>query len=95
VGAPKTRLRVRVVPGASRSGVAGRHGESWKLRVCRPPERGKANAAVLELLSDTLRVPRRQLELVSGGGARDKVVEVTGLSLAEAEERLGAAAQDV
>lgn len=90
---PKTRLRLRVIPGAARSGVAGRHGEAWKLRVAQAPERGKANTAVLELLSDALRVPRRQLELVRGESDRDKVVTVSGLSLEEAEQRLAMAAE--
>lgn len=90
---PKTRLRLRVIPGAARSGVAGRHGEAWKLRVAQAPERGKANTAVLELLSDALRVPRRQLELVRGESDRDKVVTVSGLSLEEAEQRLALAAE--
>ena len=78
---------------AARSGVAGRHGEAWKLRVAQAPERGKANTAVLELLSDALRVPRRQLELVRGESDRDKVVTVSGLSLEEAEQRLAMAAE--
>jgi len=93
VEGPKTRLRLRVIPGAARSGVAGRHGEAWKLRVAQAPERGKANTAVLELLSDALRVPRRQLELVRGESDRDKVVTVSGLSLEEAEQRLAMAAE--
>ncbi len=93
MGGPKTRLRLRVIPGAARSGVAGRHGEAWKLRVEQAPERGKANIAVLDLLSSALRVPRKQIELVRGESARDKVVTVTGLSLEEAEERLASAAE--
>jgi len=93
VEGPKTRLRLRVIPGAARSGVAGRHVEAWKLRVAQAPERGKANTAVLELLSDALRVPRRQLELVRGESDRDKVVTVSGLSLEEAEQRLAMAAE--
>ena len=90
---PKTRLRLRVVPGAARSCVAGRHGEAWKLRVRQAPERGRANGAVLDLLSDALHVPRAQLELVRGGTARDKVVAVTGLSTKEAERRLARASE--
>lgn len=82
------RLRVRVLPGSHRSGVVGRHGDAWKLRVTAPPERGKANDATLDLLARTLRVGAADLHLVSGHGARDKTVEVRGLSAAEAERRL-------
>jgi uncharacterized protein len=88
---PSIRLTLRVSPGASTAGVIGRHGPGWKLRVSPPAEDGKANRAVLELLADTLHVPRRSLELLSGHGGRDKVVAVEGLSRAEAERRLAAA----
>ena len=83
-----TRLRVRVIPGSPRAGVVGRHGEAWKLRVTAPPERGRANEATLDLLAGTLGVERVDLRLVSGHGARDKTVEVSGLSSDEAERRL-------
>ena len=85
---PSTRLHVRVSPGAARAGVVGRLGEAWKVRVSAAPEQGRANLAVLELLSETLDVPRDRLELLTGHGARDKVVAVSGLTGAEAERRL-------
>ena len=83
-----TRLRLRVSPGAGRAGIVGRHGDAWKLRVTSPPERGRANAAVVCLLADALGVPERSLALVSGHASRDKVVELHGLDGDEAERRL-------
>ena len=91
MGPPPIRLRIRVSPGARRVGIAGRIGESWKLRVAAPAEGGRANEAVVRLLAETLDVPRTQVALVSGHGARDKVVELEGLELAEAERRLAGA----
>jgi uncharacterized protein (TIGR00251 family) len=88
MGPPPIRLRVRVSPGAQRVGVAGRVDEAWKLRVAAPAEGGRANEAVVRLLAETLEVPRRGVTLVSGHGARDKVVELEGVELAEAERRL-------
>jgi uncharacterized protein (TIGR00251 family) len=82
------RLRLRVSPGAARSEIVGRHGEGWKVRVAAAPERGRANEAVIRLLTDALRVEPGRLALVSGGASRDKVVEVRGLDAAEAERRL-------
>lgn len=88
MGGPSTRLRLRVVPGATKPGFAGRYGESWKLRVAAAPERGRANEETLELLADTLGLAPANLRLVSGHGSRDKTVEVSGLTAAEAERRL-------
>jgi uncharacterized protein (TIGR00251 family) len=86
-----TRLELRVVPGARRPGVVGRHGAAWKVRVTAPPEDGRANQAVLGLLADALRLPRRAVSIVSGSGSRDKIVECEGLSAEEAETRLSEA----
>jgi uncharacterized protein (TIGR00251 family) len=76
--APTARLRLHVVPGARRAGVVGRHGDGWKVRVTAAPERGAANDAVVRLLADTLGLPRRAVTIVSGHGAREKTVELTG-----------------
>ena len=85
---PSTRLRVRVSPGASRSEVVGRHGDAWKVRVGAPPEDGKANRALVELLAEVLSVPAHAVEIASGHGSRSKTVLVRGLSASEVEERM-------
>jgi uncharacterized protein len=90
--APTTRLRLRVAPGASRApGIVGRHGDAWKVRVGAPPERGKANDAVLALLADVLAIPRSSVALVSGGASRDKIVELAGIRPDEIDRRLALA----
>jgi uncharacterized protein YggU (UPF0235/DUF167 family) len=88
---PTARLKLRVVPGARSSGVVGRYGEAWKVRVQAPPERGQANDAVLRLLADALSLPRDRVWLVSGHGRRDKIVLLEGISHDESERRLAAA----
>lgn len=89
--AVSTRLRLRVSPGANRAGVVGRYGQAWKVRVAAPPEGGRANDAVVRLLAETLSVPRDAVKLVSGRGARDKIVELTGIDGALVERRLSSA----
>jgi uncharacterized protein len=83
-----TRLKLRVVPGAGRSEVVGRYGAAWKIRVGAAPERGRANAELLELLSKRLGVRPAELSIVSGRASRDKVVELRGLSADEAADRM-------
>jgi uncharacterized protein YggU (UPF0235/DUF167 family) len=58
------------------------------VRLAAPAERGRANDALLSLLAETLGVARAHVHLVAGVTARDKVVEVEGLTLAEAERLL-------
>ena len=79
VTAATTRLKVRVSPGARRPGIAGRHGDGWKVRVAEPPEDGRANEAVLRLLAEALDVPRARVTLVSGHSSRDKIVVLDGV----------------
>jgi uncharacterized protein (TIGR00251 family) len=87
-----TRLRLRVSPGARNARVVGRHGQAWKVRVAAPPEGGRANEAVVRLLAETLSLPRGAVTLVSGHGARDKVVRLDGLDQTQIERRLQSAA---
>ncbi|HZU81114.1 MAG TPA: DUF167 domain-containing protein [Acidimicrobiales bacterium] len=83
-------LRVHVQPGASRSEVAGVHGDALKLRVAAPAIEGRANAAVLALLAEVLGVPLSALRITAGGHGRRKRVAVTGLDSAELAARLQA-----
>jgi uncharacterized protein (TIGR00251 family) len=85
---PSARLRLLVSPGARRTEIVGRHGDGWKVRVAAPPEDGRANQAVLKLLAERLDLPQRSLSIVSGGSAREKVVELTGIAQADSERRL-------
>jgi hypothetical protein len=71
-------LRIKVVPGASRSEIVGPLGDRLKVRVAAPAEGGKANRAVIELLRKRLGVSN--VEIVAGATAREKIVRVSGLS---------------
>jgi len=88
-----TRLRLRVSPGARNARVVGRHGQAWKVRVAAPPEGGRANEAVVRLVAETLSLPRDAVTLVSGHGARDKIIQLAGLDETEIERRLATAAE--
>ena len=85
------RLSLKVSPGAGQSGVVGRYGAGWKVRVAAAPEDGKANAALVRFLAEVLDVPARCIAIVSGHASRDKTVELTGLEHDEAERRLASA----
>jgi uncharacterized protein (TIGR00251 family) len=88
---PHARLALRVAPGARRSEVLGRHGDGWKVSVAAPPERGRANAELVRLLARELAVPAARVTVVRGAAARDKVIEIDGITIQEADRRLAGA----
>jgi uncharacterized protein (TIGR00251 family) len=87
------RVRLRVSPGADRTGLVGRHGDGWKVRVAAPPENGRANAAVVQLIASTLSVPKEAVTVVSGRSGRDKIIELAGIDADQVDARLDAAAR--
>ena len=82
------RLVLHVQPRSRESAVAGRHGDALKVRLAAPPVDGAANEELVRFLAERLDVPRRAIHLVAGHTARRKVVDVDGLSDAEAARRL-------
>jgi uncharacterized protein (TIGR00251 family) len=83
-----TVLTVWVVPGASRTEVVGVHGDALKVRVAAPPEGGKANRMVGELLET---VVGAAVELVRGASSRRKRYLVVGVGPPQVVESLRSA----
>ena len=81
------RFSVQLQPRASKNEIAGLHGGSLKVRVTAPPVEGLANDALIDFLSQSLDIPRRNVCIVSGFSSRKKVVEVSEADL-EAVQRL-------
>lgn len=79
---------VRVVPRAARQSLDFNGGE-LRVRVTVPPVEGAANEAVIALLADRLRLPRRALSIRHGARARHKVLAIEGLDVATFRQRLG------
>ena len=73
------RLSLKVVPGSSRDEVVGWLGDSLKVKVKAPPEKGRANEAVVALLADRLGIDPSSIAVVSGHGSPAKIVAVDGM----------------
>ena len=83
-----TTLPVKVVPGSSRNRIAGRYGDGLRVQVCAPPEKGKANQAVIELLADALGLKATQIQLISGRTQPRKIFRIAALNSAQLAEKL-------
>ncbi len=77
------RLSVRLTPNAGRDGVetfeTGADGEEYlKVRVTAVPEKGKANKALIALLSKSMKISKSSFEILSGDTARKKILRIDG-----------------
>ena len=74
------RISVYVQPRASRTEVAGMHGDAWKIRVAAPPVDNAANAELIEFIALKLDIAKRSVRIAAGGTGRRKIVEIDGVS---------------
>ena len=74
---------VKVDPGASRTRHVGLHGGAARVAVAAPPEKGKANRAVIALLAELLAVKKRDVTVVSGHAAPLKTIQIAGITPAD------------
>jgi uncharacterized protein len=76
-------LAIRAQPGARRNELVGEYAGALKIAVTAPPEQGRANEAILELLCDRLRLKKGCVELLSGAGSRNKKVLVRNMAVGQ------------
>ena len=81
-------LNVKVVPGASRDRIAGRYGDGIKVQVSAPPEKGKANIAVISVIAVALGVREADIVLLRGHTQPRKVLQINGLDQDKLNARL-------
>lgn len=85
-----TRISVRLQPRASRDEVLGwNDAGALRVRVKAPPVDGAANAALVNILAKQLGVAKSRVSLVSGATARNKIVEIEGVSNGEVAKEFG------
>jgi uncharacterized protein (TIGR00251 family) len=82
-------LEVHAQPGARRTAIVGEHGGRLKIALNAPPLDGRANDALIALLSEKLGLPQRAVTLESGGAIREKrLFAATTASAVEIVRRL-------
>ena len=80
-------IDVRVMPRATKAGIAGTRDGALLVRLNAPPVEGAANRELIEVIARALNVPRRSVTIVSGERSRHKRVSVVGITREVAEAR--------
>nr|WP_303652666.1 DUF167 domain-containing protein [Paludisphaera mucosa] len=84
-------VNVHAQPGARRSGVLGEHAGAIRVAVTAAPDKGKANAAILDVLAQALGLRTSQLALISGETSRRKRVLLADITPEDAGRRIAEA----
>jgi uncharacterized protein (TIGR00251 family) len=77
-------LDIRVIPRAGRSGFGGLRDGALLVRLAAAPVDGAANDELIALLAKTLRIPKRDITIVSGERSRSKRVRIAGIDREQA-----------
>lgn len=77
------RLRLRVTPKAKVAGIGGWRvddagEERLRIAVSAPPDKGKANRALVAILAKALGCAKSDIALVAGATSRNKTLEIAG-----------------
>lgn len=72
-------ITVKVVPGSSRTSLAGILGTMLKVKVSSAPEKGKANDCLIGFLAKLLGVKKKDISIISGHSRSVKQVQVAGV----------------
>jgi len=83
-------LPVLAQPGARRSAILGERAGALRVGVTAPPDKGKANEAIQDLLAEALGCKPKQVTLLSGATSRRKRFLIGGIGLEELSDRLAA-----
>lgn len=77
------------VPGSSRDQIVGWLGDSLQGKVTTPPERGRANEAVVSLLAEQLELPADAVAVASGHSSPANVIAINGIDAEAIKTALG------
>ncbi len=73
-------LVLKAHPGAAKNTISGVHDGKLKVQITAAPDKGKANSAIIKLLSAKLKIPKKDIEIVKGETSRQKTVLFHGVS---------------
>ena len=79
-------LDIKVEPRSSKPGIAGPYGSALKVRLSAPPVEGKANRELIDILAKEFKIPKKDIEIISGHSSKHKRVKLYGISHINAQE---------
>jgi hypothetical protein len=81
-------LPIKARAAGKKNAIVGEHGGALRVSVTAPAERGKANAAIIDLLADLLAVRKSDLQIIRGATSSEKLVRVVGVDRQSLDDRI-------
>jgi len=85
----KTLLQVHLQPNAKQNEIIGFEGDILRIKVTAQPIKGKANKALIDLLSKSLGVRKSNIAIEKGETSKQKVILIQGLTMIQIKNTLG------
>jgi len=85
----RATIDIHLQPGAKRNEIVGFKEGILCAKVTALPQKGQANRALVELMAQTLGIPKSSVDIIRGQSSRSKVIAVHGLTVEEVREILG------
>jgi uncharacterized protein (TIGR00251 family) len=82
-------LKAKVVPGSSKTSVAGVLDGMLKVKISAAPEKGKANQSLVKYLAKQLNVKNKNVTIVSGLTNPIKQIRIENISPEKLEDAFG------
>ena len=79
-GEPYITLHVQILPKSSRDEILGFVNGKLKIKVAAPPEDGKANDRLKEIISEVFDVPKSKVKIIRGKISRLKTILIEGIT---------------
>lgn len=70
-------IKLIVRPNASRNSIDGIYLDRIKIRISSPPEKGRANKELIKFISEKLRIPKKNIKIISGNSSNLKEIEIS------------------
>jgi uncharacterized protein (TIGR00251 family) len=89
ISGKKATIEIHLQPGAKRNEIVGFREGILYAKVTSLPQKGQANRALVELMAQTLKIPKSAIGIIRGQSGRSKVIAIQGLTSEEVKDTLG------
>ncbi|RKZ24829.1 DUF167 domain-containing protein [bacterium] len=69
-------IKVKVFPGSKKDSIEKKGIDSFEVQVKEKAKEGRANKAVIEILSDYFNIPKEKIRLIRGAKSHHKIFEI-------------------